>query len=79
MEPTSLAGPPSTTSHLDIIHLSNFDYYILEILFNSYRTLIFNLMRNLYLYNSYIYTYILYTYDCSRKLNITSHRLPCFE
>ena len=40
MEPTSLAGPPSTTPHLDIIHLSIFDYYILEVLFNSYRTLI---------------------------------------
>ena len=58
----TLSGAPSPTSHLDIIHLSLLDYYILSV-FHYYirsplsnRILIFYLMRNLYLYNANIYS-----------------------
>ena len=56
----TLSGAPSTTSHLDYLNLSNLDYYILSIFHHlgsplSYRTLIFDLMRNLYIYNACIY------------------------
>ena len=59
-----LSGAPSTTSHLDILNMSILDYYILSIFHYlrsplCYHTLIFDLMRNLYLYNAYIY-FILY-------------------
>ena len=60
MEPTSLAGPPSTTSHLDIIHLSIFDYYILEVLFNSYRTLILT-SRGTCIFIIHTFIHIFYT------------------
>ena len=45
---------------LDIIHLSNLDNYIISIFHNlgiplTYRTLIVDLMRNLYIHNACIY------------------------
>ena len=61
----TIYGAPSTTSHWDILNMSNLDYFILSIFHNlgtplSYRTLIFDLMMSLYIYNAYIYTYIFY-------------------
>ena len=58
----TLSGAPSITPYLVILHLFNFDYDILSIFHYmgsplSYRTLIFDLMRNFYLYIAYIYIY----------------------
>ena len=50
----TLSGAPSTTSHLDINNLSIVHYLGSPL---GYCTLIFDLMRNLYLYNACIYIY----------------------
>ena len=53
----TLSGASSTTSYLYILHLSILDYYIVSIFHHlgsplSYRMLIVDVMRNLYLYNA---------------------------
>ena len=74
----TLSGAPSTTSYLDIIHLSILEYYILSIFHYLgsplyYLTSISDLTRNFYRYNAYIYSI---PSRCPRPPIPNTHVLP---